>query len=137
MFHDHLGKIIKVYVDDMLVKSVKAGGHVVNLKIIFEILLKYKMRLNPDKCFFGITSSKFMRYMISERVIEANLEKIKAILDMKAPVKKKDVEVLQGRLTSLSFFISRLTDACVPFFKAMKRPTGNEVDWTLDCQAAF
>ncbi|XP_024166316.1 uncharacterized protein LOC112173002 [Rosa chinensis] len=57
MFAEQLGKIIEVYVDDMLVKSIKASRHVVNLRIIFAILFTYGMRFNPEKCFFGVTAT--------------------------------------------------------------------------------
>ncbi|KAL6145276.1 hypothetical protein ACLB2K_055964 [Fragaria x ananassa] len=82
MFAKHLGSIIEVYVNDMLVKSLKAEDHVGNLKTIFLILLEYGMRLNSKKCFLGITSSKFLGYIVSEQGVEANLTKIKAVLDM-------------------------------------------------------
>ncbi|KAL6141455.1 hypothetical protein ACLB2K_059743 [Fragaria x ananassa] len=82
MFAKHLGSIIEVYVDDMLVKSLKAEAHVGNLKTIFPILLEYGMRLNSEKCFFGITLSKLLGYIVSERGVKANPTKIKAVLDM-------------------------------------------------------
>ncbi|XP_024164072.1 uncharacterized protein LOC112171062 [Rosa chinensis] len=137
MFAEQLGKIIEVYVDDMLVKSVKAGGHVANLRIILAILLAYGMRLNPEKCFFGVTASKFLGYIVSERGIEANPNKVQAVINMKSPEKKVEVQSLQGKLTALSRFISRLTDKCLPFFKAMKRSHCKVVDWTPDCEVAF
>ncbi|KAL6193989.1 hypothetical protein ACLB2K_035073 [Fragaria x ananassa] len=110
MFGPYLGDIIEVYVDDMLVKSLKVGDHVGNLKKVFKVLLEYNMRVNPEKCFFGMTSSKFLGYIVNEWGIKANPAKIKAILDMKPPVEKKDVKVLLGRLVALSRFISRLMD---------------------------
>ncbi|KAB2629003.1 hypothetical protein D8674_033798 [Pyrus ussuriensis x Pyrus communis] len=89
MFAEQIGKNIEVYVDDMLVKSKHADQHIANLSETFSILKKYRMRLNPNKCAFGVGSEKFLGFMISQRGIEANPEKIKAIMDMKEPLAEK------------------------------------------------
>ncbi|XP_062005650.1 uncharacterized protein LOC133722800 [Rosa rugosa] len=82
MFVDVIGTIMEVYVDDMLVKSLTSEDHVTNLSIVFAIILRNGMRLNPQKCIFGVEVGKFPRYIISHRGIEANPEKVQAILDM-------------------------------------------------------
>ncbi|KAM1898059.1 hypothetical protein ACFX14_032462 [Malus domestica] len=89
MFAEQIGKSMEVYVDDMLVKSKHDDQHIVNLSETFTILKRYRMRLNPNKCAFSVGSGKFLGFMISQRGIEANPEKIKAILDMKEPVTSK------------------------------------------------
>ena len=71
-----------VYIDDMLVKSVKAELHVDHLAKAFQILKDYKMKLNPTKCAFGVSVGKFLGFIVNSRGIEANLEKITAVLDM-------------------------------------------------------
>lgn len=85
MFKDHIGRNIKVYVDNMLVKSAKATGHIRDLKETFKVLEKYQMKLNSAKCAFGVYSRKFLGFIVSWRGIEANSEKIQAILNMKSP----------------------------------------------------
>ena len=82
MFKKQLGQTMEAYVDDMVVKSVNAIDHVRDLEEVFDILRKYGMKLNPAKCAFEIASSKFLGFMVSQRGIEANPEKIKAILEM-------------------------------------------------------
>ena len=82
---------MKVYVDNMLVKSKQEELHLDDLKETFETLRKYQMRLNPAKCVFRVSSSKFLGLMVSQRGIEANLEKVKAILDMTSPRNVKEV----------------------------------------------
>ncbi|KAM2150950.1 hypothetical protein ACFX1R_045460 [Malus domestica] len=81
MFAEQTGKSIEVCVDDMLVKSKHVDQHIANLFETFTILKRYRMRLNPNKYAFGVGSGKFLGYMISQRGIEANPEKIKAIFD--------------------------------------------------------
>ncbi|KAM1551787.1 hypothetical protein ACFX10_043872 [Malus domestica] len=91
MFAEHIRKSMEVYVNDMLVKSKHADQHIANLSETFTILKRYRIRLNPNKCAFGIGSAKFLGFMISQRGIEANPKKIKAILNMKEPVTSKDI----------------------------------------------
>ncbi|KAM2305121.1 hypothetical protein ACFXTH_024738 [Malus domestica] len=136
MFAEQIGKSMEVYVDDMLVKSKHADQHITNLSETFTIPKRYRMRLNPNKCAFGVGSGKFLGFMISQRGIEANPEKIKAILDMKEPVTSKDIQSLTGKVAALTRFISKATDRCAPFFKALK---GNKkyITWTEECAKAF
>ncbi|CAL9024624.1 unnamed protein product [Prunus brigantina] len=91
IFAPLIGNTIEVYVDDMLVKSRTTDQHISNLSAMFTILKQYKMRLNPTKCAFGEASGRFLAFMISQRGIEANPEKIQAILDMKIPKTVKDI----------------------------------------------
>ena len=81
MFKKQLGHIMEAYVGDMVVKSVRATDHVRDLEEVFSVLRKYGMKLNPAKCAFGIASGKFLGFLVSHMGIEANPEKIKAILD--------------------------------------------------------
>ena len=79
MFKEQIGKTMEVYVDDMLVKSLR------DLKETFDILCRYKMKLNPSKCAFGVSSGKFLGFMVNHCGIEANPAKIQALLDMQPP----------------------------------------------------
>ena len=82
MFKDLIGKTMEVYMDDMLVKSRMAEDHVEHLIEMFNVLRKYQMELNPLKYAFEVGSSKFLGFMVNDRGIEANPEKMKALLDM-------------------------------------------------------
>lgn len=112
---------MEVYVDDMLVKSLQAEQHIQHLEESFQMLSQYKMKLNPAKCMFGVASGKFLGFMVHQRGIEANPEKIRALLDMRSPVKIRDVQSLTGRIAALNRFIARATDRSLPFFKALKK----------------
>ena len=72
MFEPQLGKSIKVYVDDMVVKSKVISEHLGDLGSTFDVLRKYKLRLNASKCSFGVGSGKFLGYMVTHRGIEVN-----------------------------------------------------------------
>lgn len=136
MFFDHIGKIMEVYVDDMLVKSVRVEHHIADLAITFAILRRYDMKLNPAKCAFWVGSGKLLWFMVNHRGIEANLEKIQAVIGMSQPRTWKEVQSLTGRVAVLNRFIFKATDMCLSFFKSLK---GNKkvVDWTPECALAF
>ena len=82
---------MEVYVDDMLVKSKEEEDHVDDLKETFNTLKQYSMKLNPSKCAFGVLSGKFLSFMVSQRGIEANPEKVRAILEMSSPKTIKEM----------------------------------------------
>ena len=110
MFEPQLGKIIEVYIDDMVVKSKVVFEHVKDLEIIFAILREHKLRLNASKCSFGVRSGKFLGYMVTHRGIEVNPDQIKAINSLQAPRNPKEVQKLTGMIAALNRFISRSAD---------------------------
>ena len=114
-------------------KSLDEGKHLDDLQETFNTLRRYSMKLNPRKCAFGVASGKFLGFMVSHRGIEANSEKIKAILDMKPPQNIKEVQSLTGRVAALNRFVSKATNKCLPFFKVLKKA----FVWTDECQRAF
>ena len=91
------------------------------------------MKLNPSKCVFGVASGKFLGFMVSQRGIEANPEKVQAIINMASPRIVKEVQKLTGRITALNRFVSKATDKCLPFFKTLKQA----FTWTDECEEAF
>ena len=120
MFNEQISETMEVYVDDMLIKSKVTSGHVAHLTDTFKILRAYRMKLNPLKCAFGMASGKFLGFMVNQRGIEANPEKIQALLDWRSPNKTKEVQSLTGRVATLNRFISKATDKCLPFFESLK-----------------
>ncbi|KAL0394641.1 UNVERIFIED_CONTAM: hypothetical protein Slati_4430300 [Sesamum latifolium] len=107
IFRPQIGRNVEVYVDDMLVKSKKAEDHVTDLEETFSVFRKYRLKLNPAKCAFGVRGGHFLGFMVTQRGIEANPLKIKAILDMKVPAYINEVQRLTGRIVALSRFISK------------------------------
>jgi hypothetical protein len=133
MFQNQIGRNVEVYVDDMLVKSIRATKHIEDLRETFRTLRKYKMKLNPMKCAFGVSLGKILGFMASQRGIEANPEKVKAVLEMEAPRKTKQLQRLTGRIAALNRFISRSTNKCLPFFKILRKA----FTWSEECKEAF
>ena len=96
MFRPQIGRNVEVYMDDMLVKSVRETQHLDDLQETFDTLRRYKMKLNPSKCAFGVASRKFLGFMVSQRGIEANPDKIQKILNMEPLKNIKNVQSLTG-----------------------------------------
>ena len=82
MFEPQLGKSIEVYIDDMVVKSKVVSEHVEDLRVIFDILRKHKLRLSASKFSFGVGIGKFLGYMVTHRGIEVNPDQIKEIYNL-------------------------------------------------------
>jgi hypothetical protein len=102
------------------VRSKKCEDHIADLRETFANLRKHGLKLNPEKCVFGVRRGKLLGCMITERGIEANPIKIKAIRRMRPPSTKKEVQKLIGRLASLNRFILRSAEKSLPFFKVLK-----------------
>ncbi|XP_070028763.1 uncharacterized protein [Nicotiana sylvestris] len=113
IFQEHLGKTMEVYIYDMLVKSQPAGDHIQHLSDTFQILRKFNMKLNPEKCAFGVSSGKFLGFLVSNRGIEVNPVHIKVIEEsLDTLTSKKEVQRLIGRIAALGRFISKSSEKC-------------------------
>ena len=135
MFESQLDKNIEIYIDDMVVKSKVVLEHLGELGNIFEVLKKYKLRLNASKCSFGVGLGKFLGYMVTHRGIEVNPNQIKDINNLQSPRNPKEVQKLIGMATALNRFISQSADRCRPFFLLINKWKGFE--WTEECVVAF
>ena len=91
VFSHQIRRNVEVYIDDILVKIKDKANHLDDLKETFSTLHKYNMKSNPKKCVFFVTSGKFLGFMVSQRGIEANPDKVKAIIEVKSPKTMKEV----------------------------------------------
>ena len=133
MFQKQIGASMEVYIDDMLVKSTTAELHIAHLSEAFQILREYNMKLNPAKCAFEVSAEKILGFIVNNRGLEANPDKIKAVLDMPPPSNIKEVQRLIGRIAALSRFVSKASDKCHPFFQVLKKA----FQWDTHCEEAF
>ena len=108
VFGEHIGQTVEAYVDDIVVKSRKASDLVDDLEIAFKWLREKGIKFNPEKCVFGVPRGMLLGFIVLERGIEANLEKVSAVTSM-GPIRDlKGVQRVMGCLAALSRFISRL-----------------------------
>ena len=121
MFSKQIERNMEVYMDNMFIKSKDKPAYLDNLKETFATLKQYQMKLNPSKCVFGVASGKLLGFMVSQRGIKANLEKVRTILNMASPKIVKEVQKLTERIVALNKFVSKATNKCLPFFKTLKQ----------------
>jgi hypothetical protein len=110
VFKPQIGRNVQAYVDDLIVKSGERSNYISDLVETFANMRRAGLKLNLEKCVFGVTKGKIFGCLISAKRIEANPGKIKAIREMEEPKPKKDIQNLNGRVATLNRFISRSTE---------------------------
>jgi hypothetical protein len=131
-----IGRNIQVYIDDVVITTRKEESLISDLAETFDNLNMYKLKLNPTKCSFGVSAGQLLGFLVSARGIEANPEKIQAILIMGKPTKLHDVQKLAGRIAALSRFVARLGEKALPFYVLMKK-SDDKFEWTEEADVAF
>jgi ribonuclease HI len=135
VFGDHIGRTVEAYVDDIVVKTRKADNLVSDLRIAFGCLRANRVKLNPKKCVFGVSRGMLLGYIVSERGIKANPEKV-AALERMGPIRDlKGVQKVLGCLAALSRFISRLGEKGLPLYRLLKKH--EHFSWTVEAQEAL
>jgi hypothetical protein len=120
VLHSQIGRNVLTYVDDIIVKSTKQENHIADLQETFANFRQAGLKLNPEKCVFGVKKGKFLGCLVPTKGIEANPSKIEDILRMEPPSTKKGAQRLAGRLASLNRFISQSEERNLPFFEIFK-----------------
>ena len=134
-FSEHKGSTVKAYVDDIVVKSKIRSDLIQDLEITFSCLRVNRIKLNPEKCVFSVPRGMLLGYIVSQRGIEANPEKVSAVVRM-GPIRDvKGVQKVTGCLAALSRFISRLGEKALPLYRLLKK--AERFTWTLEAEEAL
>jgi hypothetical protein len=120
VLHPQLRRNILAYVDDIVVKSIKRRDHIGDLAETFVNLKAANLRLNLEKCVFNIHKGKVLGCLASTKGIEANPDKIKALIEMQDPISVKDVQKLTGRVAARNRFIPRAAERSLTFSQVLK-----------------
>ena len=135
VFGEHIGQTVEAYMDDIVVKSRKASNLIHDLEIAFKCLREKGIKLNPEKCVFGVPRGMLLGFIVSKRGIEANLEKISAVTTM-GPIRDlKGVQRVMGCLAALSRFISRLGEKGLPLYRLLRK--SECFSWTPETKEAL
>jgi hypothetical protein len=135
VFGEHIGPTIKAYVDDIIIKTKKAGNLINDLDVAFKCLQAKSIKLNPEKYVFGIPRGMLLGFIVSKRGIEANPKKI-AIITKMGPIRDlKGVQRVTGCLAALSRFILRLGEKALPLYRLLKK--SEHFSWTLKAEEAL
>ncbi|KAG9446344.1 hypothetical protein H6P81_012472 [Aristolochia fimbriata] len=135
IFDDFFHKRVECYVDDLVVKTKQRADHLLDLRAVFERLRRFQLKINPLKCAFGVTSGKFLGFLVHHRGIEIDQSKIDAIQKMPEPRNVSELKSFQGHLAYICRFISNLAGRCQPFSRLLKK--GTPFEWDDTCRNAF
>jgi hypothetical protein len=135
VFGDHIERTVEACIDDIVVKTRKAGDLVNNFRIAFDCLQENRVKLNPEKCIFRVPRGMLLGYIVSRWGIEPNPEKVSALNRM-GPIRDlKGVQKVLGCLAALSSFISRLDEKGLPLYRLLKKH--ERFSWTVEAQEAL
>jgi hypothetical protein len=120
IFHDLLGVLMEVYIDDLVIKSADFDEHLADLRVVFERMEKYNLKMNPLKCAFGVTPGMFLGFVVHEKGLEVVPKKVESINKIKEPECKHDLQKLLGKVNYLLRFIANLAgkvDSFLPLIR--------------------
>jgi hypothetical protein len=135
VFGEHISRTIEAYINDIIVKTRKASVLLSDLEVTFRCLKAKSVKLNPEKCVFGVPRGMLLGFIVSERGIEANPKKIAAITNMGLIKDLKGVQRVMGCLAALSHFISRLGEKGLPLYRLLRK--AECFTWTLEAEEAL
>jgi hypothetical protein len=131
VFGDHIERTVEAYIDDLVVKTRKADDLVSNLRVAFDCLQANGVKLNPEKCVFGVPRGMLLGYIVSQ----PNPEKV-ATLKRMGPIRtSRGVRKVLGCIAALSRFISRLGEKGLPLYRVLKKH--KHFSWTVEAQEAL
>jgi hypothetical protein len=133
---NQIGHNVQVYIDDVVITTREEAELIGDLRESFDNLDRYKLKLNPTKCSFGVPAGQLLRFVVSARGIEANPEKIQAILTMAKPTKLHEIQQLAGRVAALSRFVARLGEKALSFYALIKK-SDKKFEWIEEADQAF
>ena len=137
IFHDLLGIILEVYIDDVVVKLDAEQSHLADLCLAFERMRRYGLKMNPLKCAFGVSAGNFLGFIIHQRGIEIDPGKIEAIRKIAAPTCKKKMQKFLGKVNYLRRFIVNLAGKIDAFTPILRLKNDDEFTWGARQQEAF
>jgi hypothetical protein len=137
IFHKLIGKIIEIYIDDVVVKSKGYQEHLANLRETLECTRKHGLKMNIYKCAFGVFAGQFLGFMVHERGIKVGKKSMTAIDEAVPPTSKVELQSLLGKINFIKRFISNLSNKVLPFSPLLKLKNDEEFKWGNAQQKAF
>jgi hypothetical protein len=129
IFQELISKIVEIYIDGVVVKSKSYKEHLADPRKTLECTRKYGLKMNPNKCAFGVSAGQFLGFLIHERGIKVGQKSIRAIDNIKAPTNKKELQSLVGKINVIRRFISNLSERIQPFTPLLKLKADQKFVW--------
>ena len=120
IFHEFIGKLVEIYIDDVVIKSGDFTKHLADLRKVLECTRKHDLKMNPNKCAFGVSAGQFLGFMVHQRGIEISRRSIDAINKIVAPTNKTKLQSLIGKINFIRRFISNLSGKIHAFSPLLK-----------------
>jgi hypothetical protein len=120
IFHDLIGELVEIYIDDVVIKSASVEGHLGDLRQVLERTRRFRLRMNPKKCSFGVSAGQFLGFLVHEREIEIGLKSQEAVRSMVPPTTKRELQQLIGKINFVRRFMSNLSGRIEPFMELVK-----------------
>jgi hypothetical protein len=137
IFHEYIGTLVEIYIDDIVIKSGDITKHLTDLRKILECTRKYGLKMNPNKCAFGVSAGQFLGFMVHQRGIEISRKSIEEINKVVAPTDKTELQSLIGKINFIRRFISNLSGKIKAFSPLLKLKADQEFKWGDEQQLAL
>jgi len=137
IFHEFIGKLVEIYIDDVVVKSGNFTKHLADLRKVLECTRKHGLKMNPNKCAFGVSAGQFLGFMVPQRGIEISRRSTDAINKIVAPTNKTELQSLIGKVNFIRRFISNLSSKIHAFSPLLKLKADQEFVWGKEQQLAL
>nr|ABA96125.1 retrotransposon protein, putative, unclassified [Oryza sativa Japonica Group] len=137
IYHDLIGWLVEVYIDDVVVKSKEVDDHIADLRKVFERTRKYGLKMNPTKCAFGVSAGKFLGFLVHERGIEVTQRSVNAIKKIQPPENKTELQEMIGKINFVRRFISNLSGRLEPFTPLLRLKADQQFTWGAEQQKAL
>jgi hypothetical protein len=137
IFHEYIGTLVEIYIDDIVIKSEDITKHLADLQKILECTRKHGLKMNPNKCAFGVSAGQFLGFMVHQRGIEISRKSIDAINKVVAPANKTELQSLIGKINFIRRFISNLSGKIKAFSPLLKLKADQEFRWGDEQQLAL
>jgi hypothetical protein len=129
IFHDLIGVIMEVYINDIVIKLAAHKSHLANLRLAFERMHRYGLKMNPLKCVFGVSAGKLLGFIIHDHGIEIDPKRIQKIKGVQVSTCKKELHKFLGKVNYLRRFVANLSRKIIPFTPILKLKDESEFTW--------
>jgi hypothetical protein len=137
IFHELIGKVVEIYIDDVLIKSLDHESHLDDVRKTLECTRKHELKMNLNKCAFGVSAEEFLGFVVHEGGIEVGKKSIKAINEVVPPTNLKEMQTLLGKINFVRRFISNLSQKVFPFSPLLRLKMDKKFVWGDEQQKAF